>query len=304
MTEFTLQRAAELLANWLETPVQVKCMRPLTGGMVNQVLYVEFDHDPGRAVLKVQPSDAERKYFATEYVNLRHLREHDFPVPKPYFLHTGDGRFDVLAIEYWDAVNMGELGWRRNAGDVARIEREMATVLLALHSHQRETYGPVDAPGTPSWAEAFARRVRPRHRNIKDKISDTTFRQITDIIDHFDVIFADAGPPTLVHGDIWATNIMLDQREDDWHLRGFVDPGALYADVEYELAYLEVFNTARRAFFETYTTERPLRDGYELRRAVYWLNTMIIHVDHFGDAHYRRNTTSLAGQLSATLGLD
>ncbi len=302
---FTTLDAERLLSEWLGTPTHVEAMRPLSGGMVNQVLYAEFDRDPGRAVLKVQPNPtrAARRYFPPEYANLRHLRARDFPVPEPYFLHEADDAtpFDVLAMEFWDAVNLGRAPLSRREND--RVEREMAEVLLALHTHHRETYGAVDEPGNPNWADEFARRVRPRYESIEGKVSAATFRQIDTIINHFDAILADAGPPTLVHGDIWATNIMLEQRADGWHLRGFVDPGALYADVEYELAYLQVFNSTGEAFFEVYTAHSPLREGYPLRRAAYWLNTMIIHVDHFGDLHYRQNTAYLADQLAAALGL-
>lgn len=304
-TDFTPSHAERLLSGWLGQPVHVEAMRPLSGGMVNQVLYVEFDRDPGRAVLKAQPDPAHalRRYFPREYADLRHLRARDFPVPEPYFLHEADDAvsFDVLAMAFWDAVNLGRV--RLTQREMDRIEQEMAEALLALHTHRRDTYGAVDAPGNPSWADEFARRVRPRYENIRGKIDARTSRRIAAILDHFDAIFADPGPPTLVHGDIWATNIMVEQRADGWHLRGFVDPGALYADVEYELAYLQIFNSTSEAFFEVYTARNPLREGYPLRRAVYWLNTMIVHVDHFGDAHYRANTVHLADYLAATLGL-
>jgi fructosamine-3-kinase len=55
--------------------------------------------------------------------------------------------------------------------------------------------------------------------------------------------------------------------------------------VEYELAYLQVFNTVGETFFDVYYAHTPKRNGYELRRLVYWLNTMIIHVDHFGNEY-------------------
>lgn len=303
MPQFSSQHAERLLSEWLAQQVCVEAMRPLSGGMVNAVLHVEFDHHPGRAVLKVQPASEARRYFPPEYAQLRHLRARGFPVPEPYFLHHADREtpFDVLALEYWDATSMEHV--RLSPRERDRVEREMAETLLALHAHQRATYGAVDEPGNPSWAKEFAARVRPRYENIAGKISAVTFQQIGTILDHFEIIFTDAGPPKLVHGDIWATNVMLERRADGWHLRGFVDPGALYADVEYELAYLQVFNSAGETFFEAYTASRPLREGYALRRAAYWLNTMIIHVDHFGDQHYRENTAHLARQLVDALGL-
>jgi fructosamine-3-kinase len=77
-----------------------------------------------------------------------------------------------------------------------------------------------------------------------------------------------------------------------------VDPAARYADVEFELAYLEVFGTVTDAFFERYAAERPLRDGYGLRRLYYWLNTLLLHVWVFGDEGYVRRTERIAEELA------
>jgi fructosamine-3-kinase len=106
------------------------------------------------------------------------------------------------------------------------------------------------------------------------------------------------GQPTLVHGDIWAGNVMVSQGEDGWHLTGIVDPGTQYADVEMELAYLEVFNTVGADFFQEYIAHRPLRPVYELRRLFYWLNTYMIHVWIFGDAHYHTMTARIAAAIA------
>jgi fructosamine-3-kinase len=79
-----------------------------------------------------------------------------------------------------------------------------------------------------------------------------------------------------------------------------VDPALHFADEEYELAYLECFQTVGDAFFRLYRSERPERDGYSVRRLCYWLNTMLLHVHVFGDAHYVRRTGSILRALRAT----
>ena len=123
-------------------------------------------------------------------------------------------------------------------------------------------------------------------------------RNIDIAVDAAEDVMSDQGLPTLIHGDIWAGNVMVYRSEDSWHLSAIVDPGTQYADVEMELAYLEVFNTVGTDFFDAYTAQTPLRPGYEFRRMFYWLNTYMIHVWIFGDEHYRRMTAMIAEAIA------
>ena len=109
------------------------------------------------------------------------------------------------------------------------------------------------------------------------------------------------GRPTLIHGDVWAGNVMVAQKDSRWHLSGFLDPGLQFADVECELAYLQVFDTVTPAFFEAYTSRTPLRPGYAFRRLFYWLNTYMIHVWLFGDQGYRDSVASVAAEIVGKL---
>ena len=263
--------------------------------MVNRVLLAEFDRDPGRAVLKVSPEPA---MFDEEFGALEHIHTHTaFPAPKPYFHvpYTPEQGYTLLALEYLPGIGLGQAPLSPHEREA--IERQLADALLALHQHQAEGYGPAQNARHPAWAAYFKERVRGRYENIKGRISARTAGQIERVLDRFDLIFADSGPPTLVHGDIWTTNILVTKQEDGWRLAGLVDPKGLYADVEFELSYIEIVHTLGDAFFSAYTAQSPLREGYSLRRAAYWLDVMIRHVDRFGDAYYHRATASLAAQL-------
>ncbi len=78
---------------------------------------------------------------------------------------------------------------------------------------------------------------------------------------------------------------------------GLVDPALHFADEEYELAYLECFQTVGEPFFRAYRNVAPERDGYEVRRLYYWLNTLLLHVHVFGDAAYVRQTGRILDAL-------
>jgi len=66
---------------------------------------------------------------------------------------------------------------------------------------------------------------------------------------------------------------------------------------------LEVFGTVTGAFFERYASVRPLREGYPVRRLYYWLNTLLLHVWLFGDAHYVGRTERLTEACAAACGI-
>ena len=103
----------------------------------------------------------------------------------------------------------------------------------------------------------------------------------------------------LFRSDLWATNFLVDDADPDRpRITGFVDGLANYADAEFELAYLLVFGAANGTFFDHYTRRHPLRPGFDRRCRVYWLNTMLIHVRHFGAAYLPR-TESIARELEA-----
>jgi len=93
---------------------------------------------------------------------------------------------------------------------------------------------------------------------------------------------------------------MVHERGDGWHLSGLLDPiGLKYAEVEKELAYLQAFDTVGPAFFDAYTSHRPLREGFEFRRLFYWLETYMVHVWLGFGAEFRDRVVETSRQVVA-----
>ena len=70
-----------------------------------------------------------------------------------------------------------------------------------------------------------------------------------------------------------------------------------YADVELELAYLEVFDTPKNELLSAYHERHPRRAGYETRRLFYWLHTALVHVGLFGDDVFCEFTARTAAEI-------
>ena len=77
-------------------------------------------------------------------------------------------------------------------------------------------------------------------------------------------------------------------------ITAFLDPAIYHADPEVELAYVSLFNSFGKAFFERYAEIRPIRAGFfEGRRHLCALYPLPVHVYHFGGGY--------VGAVEATL---
>lgn len=295
----TRECATELLRSFLGGSLSVTGISRMHGGMVNSVLELTTDGEPRHVVAKLH-KDAGRGGFEHEYDVLNwHRSNTGFPVPEPYGYDVSGRIFDgsCLMMERLPGVNLGQA--RLTGAGADAIERQMARIIARLHEHKRATYGSALASpdeGSRLWLDRFRPGITREFEAAADRLSPDARSAAEQVLRDLDAWLPEGGDPTLVHGDLWATNIIVDPAGP--RVSGFVDGGANYCDVEYELAYLLVFNTVGASFFEEYARHHPLRPGFEVRARVYWLNTMLLHVRAFGDAHYIRNAESLARQLA------
>ncbi len=285
--ELTRTQAERVLAAWLEHPVTCKDIRRLHGGMINTVLRLEFDRPPFSAVIKL---NAGENTFSPEAQALDYLHAHTrFPCPRVYLQDGSAGLipYAFLLLETIPGDSLAGLNLPVEVYD--EIDRQLAEVLLELHSHTRHSFGEIgEQPGIERWSEIFLTRLLEvrGEAGVEMRLSRSVLDDVDYAIRMAETALQDQGVPTLIHGDIWDGNVIVHHENGNWCMAGIVDPGLHYADVEAELAYLEVFNTRRKAFFETYTAHRPLRPGYPQRRLFYWLHTALVHVWLFGDPHY------------------
>jgi len=300
-TGISLECATELLRRFTRTDLSVTGIRRLHGGMVNSVLELTTDGDPRLVVAKLSAEPGQGG-FEWEYRVLKWYRENTaFPVPEPYGFDLSGEVFpgSCLMMERLRGDNLGQV--RLSVADRMAVERQMARILVDLHGHRRDSYGSAVEPGeggATRWLDRFGPRIRSEFESAADRLSAGARLSIGRTLDRLEEWLPEFGEPTLVHGDLWATNIIVDRDGPGGPaISGFVDGGAEYAEVEYELAYLLVFHTVGSAFFAEYSRLRPLREGFQTRCRIYWLNTMLLHVRYFGDAHYVQACEKLAEEV-------
>jgi len=279
--------ATELLRKHLNPLITVTDVRKLYGGSTNRVLEFILDREPGSVVAKVHDTSV-KGFFQAEVDSLRFykFRTH-FPVPNLLTWIEDDEAYDgtILVLEKINGITLEDA--RLSPRGQAVFQQELGAAIAELHRHQTETFGPVSGiKKYDSWLDIFgpiATKIAEENR----RLLPSSDREVLDHISrHMDHWLGHEVKPTLIHGDLWANNIIIsDAHPDQPRILSFIDSHASFADPEYELAYLQLFGTGGKVFFNTYSQTHRISSGYERRSRVYWLFTLLQNARRYGDRY-------------------
>lgn len=251
---------------------------PLSGGCIGEVYAANLDG--GEKVVVKHDGGHDAKLDVEGYM-LAYLAEHsDLPVPAVRYAAA-----DLLVMDYVD----GESHFDANA------EAHAAELLAALHGCAADRYGlerdtligglHQPNPWTDSWI-AFFREHRILHMARKaheeGRIDAAMLRRIESFCGKLDELLLEPPHPSLLHGDVWTTNVLA----KGGRITGFIDPAVYYGHPEIELAFTTLFGTFGDAFFKRYQELRPIPDGFfNTRRDIYNCYPLLVHVRLFGSSY-------------------
>ena len=242
--------------------------RRLAGGDVGAVWLARLC-DERTVVVKQGPGDA-----SLEAEGLQALRAAGAQTPAVLGV-----RDDVLVLEYvFGTGDRSELGRR-----LAQVHRTLGP---AFGWERDNLIGPLPQanPWTHDWPTFLAEhRIAPHldvlpgelRRRLEAAIEDGRLARLAD----HDV------EPSLVHGDLWAGNVL--------HDRWLIDPAVHHADREVDLAMLELFGAVPADLLQGYEQVWPLDEGADARRDLLQLYPLLVHVRLFGSGYLRAVATRL-----------
>jgi fructosamine-3-kinase len=251
---------------------------PLGGGCIGQVYRVHLA-DGRRLVVKAD--DGPEPRLDLEGYMLRYLAgQSQLPVPAVW--HSSP---NLLLMDFLPGDSHFSAGAQRNAAELLAALHEVTSPHYGL---ERDTLiGGLHQPNPPtgSWLTFFReQRLQYIGRVAVEsgRLPPALWQRVERFADNLDRWLLEPERPSLLHGDVWTTNV-LSQGE---RITGFLDPAIYYGHPEIELAFTTLFGTFGQPFFDHYQTLRPLRPGFfEERRDIYNLYPLLVHVRLFGGGY-------------------
>ena len=102
--------------------------------------------------------------------------------------------------------------------------------------------------------------------------------------------------PSLLHGDLWSGNHGVALTEAGESLPVIFDPACYYGHDEADFGIAHMFGGLSGDFYDAYFEERPRRDGFEERAALYELHHHLNHANIFG-ASYKNGAMGLMSRI-------
>jgi len=99
-----------------------------------------------------------------------------------------------------------------------------------------------------------------------------------------DLLSGTEDKPSLLHGDLWCGNYLIDQNGKPW----LIDPAVYYGHREADLAMTSLFGGFSKTFYSAYESAFPLVPGYPEREPLYQLYHLLNHLNLFGTGYYRQ----------------
>ncbi|MCP4425897.1 MAG: fructosamine kinase family protein [Chloroflexi bacterium] len=251
---------------------------PLSGGCVGQVYRVRLSNGE---TLVAKADDSARPVLDVEGFMLRYLAERsDLPVSTVRYSSErlllmaflpGDSRFsDGAQADAAEAL----AALHNISGPAFGLERD--TLIGGLHQPN---------PWLDSWLDFF-REFRLLHMAGEGvragRLPSSLLGRVGRFCERLDDWLAEPERPSLIHGDVWTTNVLAVGDR----ITGFVDPAVYYGHPEIELAFTTLFGTFGEPFFRRYQEIRPIPPGFfEERRDIYNLYPLLVHVRLFGGSY-------------------
>ncbi len=256
---------------------EVGKIRPLLGGDIHDVF--RFTVDGKRYAIKVNrgmPQDV----FEKEAKGLKAL-EGISRLHVPHVVREGeaDGR-SFLMMDYIESGRHP-------------VPVEFGQELATLHQEFGDSFGWVEDNylgsltqqngRSDNWVEFFTiNRLQARVKELRDANSIGTsetavFDQLESRLDQFMPV----EKPSLLHGDLWSGNTLVDIEGNAYIL----DPAVYYGHREIDLAMMRLFGGYSTDVFEAYNDAYPLESGAQERVSLFQLYPILTHAVLFGGSY-------------------
>lgn len=257
----------------------------ISGGDINEAYGLTLTG--GECIFMKSNAKEKLSFFTAEAAGLHAIaRTKTIGTPHVLGVGTDEGRggFSFLLLEFIRGKSHNAGYWKDFAGQLSDLHRAstVGAVPNGKYGYGCDNYigrrSQVNK-GYDSWTGFFRDcRLEPQFRDAAQYFDKEDLKRIVRFLDHIDEILVEPEYPSLLHGDLWAGNVITGNDGRAW----LIDPAVYVGHAEADIAMTELFGGFPPAFYDAYQERIPLQPGYERRRDVYNLYHLVNHLNMFG----------------------
>jgi fructosamine-3-kinase len=268
----------------------------VSGGDTGQAYRMTLDD--GRSVFVKRRPGAPADLFVAEAHGLAWLAETaTVRVPRVLAVTAGDeggvpaGSDPFLVLEWLEPGPGADGVDGRVDGDV---DEQLGRALAALHRFPVAQFGldrgtfvgplPQANDPRPTWPAFYAeQRLEPLvRRAVDDEVLPTEATALLErLAGRLPALAGPAEPPSRLHGDLWAGNVVVGPDGGPW----LVDPAVYGGHREVDLAMMRLFGGFGPGAFRAYEEVHPLAEGHADRVPLWQLYPLLVHAVLFGGGY-------------------
>ncbi len=134
---------------------------------------------------------------------------------------------------------------------------------------------------TNDWVEFWRKqRLGFQFQLAKENgFADSTFERLAaGMLGRMEILIETDEPPSLIHGDLWSGNYLVDRAGEPV----LIDPAVYFGHREAEFGMTTLFGGFGEKFYAAYNESWPLADGAQQRIEIYRLYHLLNHLNLFG----------------------
>lgn len=190
----------------------------------------------------------------------------------------------ALVLEWIDFGSDKSSGAEALGRGLAQQHRSLGAAFGLDHDNYIGDNPQINTPCT-AWLEFYRDRRLGAQRDLaqaRGHLTPDRARRLDRIMEHLDRWIDSSGVvPSLLHGDLWGGNYLIDNHGQPV----LIDPAVYYGDREAEIAFTELFGGFDARFYAAYHEAWPLDRGYAERRDLYNLYHLLNHLNLFGESY-------------------
>ncbi len=266
--------------------VKITDRKQVAGGDINEAYRLTLSD--GMHIFMKSNQGKSVSFFQREAEGLAAIAETGaISTPQVFGCGTGENGGAFLLLEFVESRRPGKDYQEILAQQLARMHQSRTEnfVTGGIYGFVQDNYiGANPQVNTPckSWTEFFRDcRLKPQFLQASDYFGKEEWKKITELLERTGEILTEPEYPSLIHGDLWAGNVMTGSDGLAW----LTDPAACVGHREADLAMTELFGGFSGKFYEAYREAASLQPGYEKRRDFYNLYHLLNHLNLFGRSY-------------------